>query len=239
MRTTGILSALLTLSMLFFSAVPKISDGDCTTYFPMKQGATFEVTSYNTKDKQQSRTEGEIKKVAYGTTTTATVLARVYDNKDKLLDDFEYDVFCENGVFKIDLQGLINNVQMQQLKEMENMQVAIESEHLELPSNMKPGDQLKDARITISINTGMQGMENMQFTTRITNRKVEAKEKVTTPAGTFDCLRIRSDIESKTGFGDIRMTTIDWFCENVGMVKTETYNGDKKESYSLLTKLKL
>ena len=43
-----------------------------------------------------------------------------------------------------------------------------------------------------------RGGKEMKITSHIKERKVEAKESVTTPAGTFECYRISSVIEAET-----------------------------------------
>ncbi len=63
----------------------------------------------------------------------------------------------------------------------------------------------------------------------VTDRKVEAKEAVTTTAGTWDCYKI--SFKSKMV---IKMTVIgiplnlsgtEWYAPGVGVIKTESKNG--------------
>ncbi len=77
----------------------------------------------------------------------------------------------------------------------------------------------------------------MNMNVIIENRKVEAKETITTPAGTFECYKISSEISSKVAFVNQKFKSVDWFAKGVGMVRTETYDKKGKlESYALLTK---
>ena len=84
----------------------------------------------------------------------------------------------------------------------------------------------------------MGGTVIMNMFVNITNRKVEGKESVTTPAGTFDCFKITYDIETKFGV-KIERNAIEWIAKNVGTVRSESYKGDKLEGYTELTKLGL
>jgi hypothetical protein len=67
------------------------------------------------------------------------------------------------------------------------------------------------------------------------NRKVEALESITTPAGTFECYKLTYDMEIKSM---IKMTVkaTQWVARNVGAVKTESFDKNGKlVGYSLLT----
>lgn len=206
---------------------------DCKMYMPMKEGAKFEITHYDRKDKKESRAEYEISSVS---DNTATISMKAYDKKEELIFDSEYNVECEDGKFKVDIRGILNSAQLQQLESMNDMEVSVESEDLILPSNMSVGDQLPDGKLNMEVETGAAGMA-LNFSTTIKNRKVEAMETVTTDAGTFDCVVITADVVSKFGFGSFTYQSKDWYAENVGMVRSETYSRDKLQGYSLLTKL--
>jgi len=72
----------------------------------------------------------------------------------------------------------------------------------------------------------------------ITNRKVEAIEDITTPAGTFTCYKISSDVETKMMM-KISIKSVEWYAKNVGTVRTESYNNNGKlTGYTLLTDFK-
>jgi len=103
------------------------------------------------------------------------------------------------------------------------------------PSDLSVGDELPDASITVSIKSS--GVNMFTMTVWITNRKVEAREEMTTPAGTFDCFKMSYDIETKM-MVKVQSKAVQWFTEDVGMVKSESYNKNGKlVGYSLLTDL--
>ena len=120
-----------------------------------------------------------------------------------------------------------------------NMQMKMEGENMEYPATLSVGQKLKDAKMKISFTTeGMPMTMDMNF--NIVNRKVEAKENITTPAGTYECFKISYETESVTGMMGQNMTTImkavQWYNMEAGDVKTANYNGDGKLlSYTLLT----
>ena len=106
---------------------------------------------------------------------------------------------------------------------MEGMELNISGTALEMPKQLTVGQSLPDAEAEIEVRNNGFKMMTMQHT--VTNRKVEAKESVTTAAGTFDCYKISYDFEFK------------WVSEGVGVVKAEYYNKKGKlESSEELTK---
>ena len=124
------------------------------------------------------------------------------------------------------------NPAMQQ--SLANMEVSIEGTELALPSTLTVGQERPDASTTIK--AGSNGVTIINMTVNVTNRKVLSREELTTPAGTFNCYKITQDTDVKMMIAKT-MTSIDYYAEGVGMVRSETY--DKKgnlEGYTELTK---
>lgn len=230
----GIFPVLLVLLITASS----FTDDLCKSFYPMEKGKKFELTHFNPKDKVESRVKYEVvDKSESGDVVSATIRMTGFDKKDEQVFDGDYKVYCENGVFKVDIKSMLNAAQLEQLESMEEMDVSIESEDLEMPSRMSAGDELKDGKINISVTAQGGGMALMNMTTQITDRKVVSEEKMTTPAGTFDCVVISSVVQSKTGFISISYDSKEWYAENVGLVRSETYRKGKLEGYTLLTSL--
>ncbi len=79
----------------------------------------------------------------------------------------------------------------------------------------------------------------MSITIAITNRMVEKRETITTPAGTFDCYKITYDVQTGMGFIKTNTKTAEWYSGKAGSVRTETL--DKKGKlmgYSQITSIK-
>ena len=80
----------------------------------------------------------------------------------------------------------------------------------------------------------------MTMNISITNRKIVGKESVTTPAGTFECDKITSDltVETKMAIGfTLSFSTVEWLAPKVAVVKSESYKKGKLQGYSLLAKI--
>ena len=64
------------------------------------------------------------------------------------------------------------------------------------------------------------------MTVKGTERKISGKEKLTTPAGTFDCFIMEETVTSKAMMQKDVEKTVSWYAYGVGLVKENTY--DKK-----------
>jgi len=115
---------------------------------------------------------------------------------------------------------------------------------MSFPKKMYPGQRLEDVSFTIEVSSSPQLTINV--TSKLLERKVEERIKVTTSAGTFDCLKIsgkRSTTMKGMGMNkNMGKPTVEyvWFSPGIGMVKQESY--DEKgnlESSSQLTAYKL
>ncbi|MFT5891771.1 MAG: hypothetical protein ACI9Y7_001878 [Dokdonia sp.] len=63
----------------------------------------------------------------------------------------------------------------------------------------------------------------MNISVMMIDRKVQNKESITTPAGTFECYVITYTSKMKMGIGRTGSSK-QWVAEGVGLVKQEDYN---------------
>ena len=208
--------------------------GQCNPYFHMQQGASWEMTSYSANDKVQGRSEHEV--VSYNETTNgfeSTVKITVFDKKDKESFESELGISCVDQVMKFDMKQFMSSESM---KSFESMEMDITGDNLEYPSTLAVGDELKPGKMKMQISGATAMPMAMNFSIEIVNRKVEARENITTPAGTFDCYKISSTIRTKTVM-KVEGRSIEWVSNGKGVVKSESYNKNGKiMSYSLLTR---
>lgn len=78
--------------------------------------------------------------------------------------------------------------------------------------DMADGTKLPDKRIRISI-----GNENMSY--NIWEAKVEGREEITTPAGTFKCLKVSYVNMINAGGENKKIHVTEWFAPGLGAVK--------------------
>lgn len=138
---------------------------------------------------------------------------------------------CRGDVFNIDMNSFMSGEQAQSFEEM-NLEINVEE--LEIPNKLEPGQKLKDGKLTMSM-SGDSPMAMNVFSVTVKNREVIARETITTPAGTFECVKLTQDVVSKTGFA-ITMNTFEWYAEGVGAVETETWRKGKLVGYTELVK---
>lgn len=210
-------------------------------FYRMEKGSAFHLTYYDKKDKVTGKSESVVMNVKNGGEgLTATVHNKLFDKKDKLLNEGEFEVICAGDRIKIDMDQMLQS--MEQLKSMENMDTEIETDYIMLPSNLEVGEDLPDSKATIRVKMGSGNANMMSNDIIIKNRKVAAQEEVTTPAGTFECYKITYDTDVNMKVMGMNRTSTysgsEWFARNIGMVKSESYNdkGDL-QSYVLLTSL--
>jgi len=219
---TFILSAVLAFATL----------GQCdNSYFPFKEGATFEQTSYNKKGKEEGRTVSTVTAIAGN---EATVENKIYDKKGELITEGSYTIVCEENTIKFDFS---NFVPEEMLSQYGDADVSIEGDLIALPGDLSVGQNLEDGSGKVIVDMSAMKM-NMDMA--MTERKVESKESITTKAGTFETFKITQNNTVDLKMAGISKSTesssASWFAKGVGMVKTESYNkkGDLI-GYTLLT----
>ena len=216
--------------MLWFS-VPA-SAQNCSKYYPMVEGATFQYTNYNKKGKSEGVADYKVSNVnTSGEVTNATMSIDLKDEKGKEIYTTEYNFTCTGNMVSVDYESLIPSSTLQQFKDME---MDISGTDLELPNDLSVGQELPDSNVSIKIS--MSGI-NMNTTVDMVDRKVEKQESVTTPAGTFDCFVVYSENLIKAMMVKQSFSSRVWYSEGVGMIKQESYkkNGDVLTS-TILTK---
>ena len=208
------------------------AQNNCSAFYPMIEGTSFEYTNTDKKGKTEGVTRYTVSDVRQeGGATKATFDLRFFDKKEKEIFNTNYKITCKDDVVKIDYQSLFPSQMMQQYTEM-GLEMDITGTDIELPNSLSVGQDLADANVSVSMN--MSGIK-MNIVVNQTNRKVEKKESVTTSAGTFDCYSITETTSSKTMGSTQEFNNKLWLSEGVGMIKQETYkkNGNLMSSTEL------
>lgn len=220
---------LITLIILFSY---NVKAQDCKAYIPYEKGTTTELTNYDKKGKALSVTSQQLTNVVEEGSATTFTLHQIFEDLDKDNDRIETDVTykCIDGDFFIDMGGYFDQSQMEAYKDME---VKVSMDEIDIPSSYKVGQKLKDGSVKMEV-IGAPMPINM--TVNIINRLVAAEEERTTPAGSFRCVKITQDIETKA-FMKMTLSSIEWHAEGVGLVRSETYKKGKLIAYSELTKI--
>lgn len=220
--------------VIIFTKLNYVVAQNCNNYFLIEKGKKIEMQNFNHKDKLQGTTiQTVVSNEANADGFVATMQTQSLDEKGKELANGTFTYTCNKGVFYVDMRNMIDAKTMSAYKDME---MKIEGNNLEMPSTLTVGQSLKDANMSVIISN--QGFKMMSIDIKITNRKVEAQESITTPAGTFNCMKITYNVATKMMFSfDTNVT--EWIAPNVGTVKNETYDSKgKKLGYSILNSIK-
>ena len=237
MKTTNFYRVLF-LSLLIVCFTSYVKSQNCNMYYSLVNGSAYEMTNYDDKGKEEGKIINKISNVIY---SSEDIIAKVETtNKDKndvVTSATNYSIKCTGNKILI---GMNSFIPAQSNEQWKNMDIKSDASLMELPQNLTAGMILKDASGVISIYN--KGILFATMTIKITNRKVENKESVTTTAGTFDCFKITNDIKietTSTGVTTpINMKSAEYCAAGTGLVKTESY--DKNNiliGYSLLTKI--
>jgi hypothetical protein len=191
---------------------------DCVFYFPSEVGTKVGYNYYSKPGKLEGTSTLLVtdRKTENGN-LKLDIRATVFDTHEDTTISFNYAVWCDGDNFFIDMRSFLGSMNLTELGDFK-----ITSTDMELPARMTPGQQLKDASFTLE----MTGPIPVTMSSTITNRKVDALEKVTTPAGTFDCIKVSYDTFSKVAFIKTEGRTVEWYTPDIGIVRSEYY--DKK-----------
>lgn len=227
--------SVIALSIMSFAPVQNGGDSSvCTIYFPQQIGTELTYENYNANDKLESTDRFKVLSVAeVGDSTRIDVEAASYDKKGEEAYNSNVSYTCKDGVFRMSMESMLDPSMMEAYKDME---VTLTQSDITFPSDLNVGTSLPDAEMNVKV--ASNGMQVMEMNFKIVDRKVEAKESITTPAGTFDCFKLTQTTNMKMMFINKSFTTVDWITLNIGNVRSETYNKGSLESYRILTNIK-
>ncbi|KUG06115.1 TapB family protein [Solirubrum puertoriconensis] len=211
---------------------------DCGLYRDLRKTGTYELTTYDAKQQPTGRVRQEVRNVkASGGRTQASVHQQVLDKQNQPVSESEFGVECQAGLVRIDMRSMLNPEQMKGYKDME---LTATGDFLELPATPKAGSTLPDGTLNLQMSDKKSGTRLGNMRMLVSNRKVEATDApVTTPAGSFRCVKVSQDLRMETGIGGmsipVTMRSVEWYAPGVGSVRSETYRKDKLMGYTVLT----
>jgi len=227
------MKTLLTVCFFLF-ATAVIAQNSCKPYLPGEVGRTWEITNYSKKDKMTGVIRYEVLSVnESGNDIIYEVQATYYDDKNEQTYQSTYEAKCKDSVFQLDMTVMMDGNAMSAYKEMD---AEIDATEFDLPptdpSSVGP---LEDGTLTVKVSSN--GMKMMTMTVDVTDRNIEGVEEVTTEAGTFECIKMTQTVSTRM-IVKVEASSIEWYSEGVGMVRSESYNKKGKlTGYSVLTKM--
>lgn len=205
----------------------------CSKFYPFSKGTISEISLMDKKGKASGTIIYEvINATRSGGTETVSISSKLIDEKGSAISMHTYDAHCTGNVVSFDFKSLMNPTFLETYKDME---YDISGTNINLPNDLSVGQSLPDGEMIMNLN--MAGIE-VNMTMLMTDREVEKRESVTTPAGIFDCFVISYTSEMQMGMNQTRKGR-QWISEGVGMVKQEDYDKKGKlTNSSLLTSFK-
>lgn len=221
----------------------------CTDFIWFKEGAFMEFEAKDGKDKSLHKSKMTVVQIRQETAGTVADIKAA----DDMNNEFDMQFKCIGDKMYMDF-GAIMKQAMQKAGQsgadaeavqqaMANTEMNITDGFMAFPKQMYPGQQLEDVSFTLK--TSPTPQMSMEVISTLENRKVVAREKIQTPAGSFDCVKISG--ERRTAMKVMGMnqkmpssTEYLWFAKGIGVVKQEDYDKKGKlQSVSQLIKYKL
>jgi len=195
------------------------------TFFPTKAGTVLLYVNNDAKGKAQNYSRQTIKSVeGSGSNMTISYILEALDKNRKPLTDPPMEIPC-TVIIKDDVVILdMNQMFAGQMKDQQ-VKMEVTGVPMELPGNLQPGQTIKDADMTLTLDLGIM---KMKTTMQMTDGKCLAIEDVTVPAGTFKCHKVTQTVTTTVMRKTVKSTTVSWFAPGVGTIKTETFNDKNK-----------
>jgi hypothetical protein len=188
------------------------------------KGATYEMEHLQMGKKTTSKML--VKEVTRnGNKKESIIHSEYYDEKGNKQSENDIKISCDGDKISIEMKDLINS----KMGEIPNMEVTMENSRLEFPLNPSVGQSLPDNQFVMKMKDKKSGQEMGEMKTSFVNRKIVAKEKVTTPAGVFECWKASSDVKGQMRMMGMErpvptMKITSYYNKEVGQVKSETHN---------------
>jgi len=224
--------------LLLFLIPSAIIAQNCNLYFPLEENKGVQYQSFDRRDRLQGTQDVMVKEVIHhGDHTEALISTKYYDNRENFQHESEFTIICKGNEIIMDIQSMLDQ---NMLEGFQDMEITMSTIDIVFPDNPTVGQELPDAKMDMSVSTGGMKITDISFTVR--NRKIEGIESIETPAGTFEAFKITSELYTETRTMGIphriTMTSVDYWAEGVGTVRSESYDRrGRLESYTLLSKI--
>lgn len=217
--------------LLFAMANAWAQDCLVTSYF--KKNSKLEFRTTDEGGKLQSKVEYEVLDTkSTGNQVEAVVRSTVFDKKEKQLSTADVVYQCTGSEFRMNMKSYVPS---QQTQGMKDMQVRADDSYLIFPRKMDIGSHLPDG--SFHLEASLNGMKIMSLNLDVTDRQVVGKESVTTPAGTWESLKLTTKQHMKSVVSADFETT-EWYAPSIGVVvKTALYRKGKLQNTTQLTRL--
>ncbi|WP_282089320.1 hypothetical protein [Aquimarina algiphila] len=210
MKNILILIALLMLTSTY-------AQDNCSKFYATQEGKKLTIYQYDKRENLEIISEYRVKEVeSTGGQSIITIAMDLTDGRNnKHIISSSFKARCSGRTTHLDPESFIAPGILDQYSDME---YSITGDDISIPNHLEVDQELPNASVHMSVNAGIM---NINTTTTMSDRKVIAKEEITTPAGTFDCYVITYTNTLSMGMAKTFYSK-QWISEGVGMVKEET-----------------
>ena len=206
------------------------------TFFPTKEGTVLVYKTFDKKSKETGSIRYTIEKVSIsGNDMDISYLVESSDSRGASLYTDKITIQQRDGRLYMDMSNMVNKDAFQQDGEIP-AELEITGNKMEIPVGIQPGQTLPDASVVMAMK---MGFVSMKMAADITNRKVDAIEDVTVPAGTFKCYKLSGDVSATVMGMNVKTSNLDWYAKGIGLIRSESYDkSNKLQSFIQLTELR-
>lgn len=208
----------------FLLLCPTANAQSCNSFYVLQQNKTVQLAVYNNKGNPNGAILYNIAgQSVKGSNTAATLHTTLLNKEGKPLNKGVSNVKCNAGALMMDMNLYLPQ---QQTEQFNKAHAKVKNAFLEYPATLQAGDKLQDGSFDMEIdNNGIKQILKM----KISNRTVTGVEKITTKAGTWDCVLITYQVKLDIQTGPINIPlnyeTTEWFAPGFGIVRTESEAG--------------
>ncbi len=219
------------------------SGSGCASLIFFRKGVVIEATSYNAEGKEVSKQLTNVLDISEKDgSTIAHVRGEDIQSGSEKKTAMEYNYRCDGKNIYMDIASAFRTME-------KNADASFTSTEIEYPISIREGQSLPDVAGTM---TAEKNGKKTTMTFQYKNRKVGKMESVTTPAGTWNCYPVSTDVTMEMdipGMSDkvkemmkamqdnMKSSTTTWFAPDFGIVKMEMYQNGKLQSRNEVTKV--
>ena len=211
----------------------------CSNFYFLMRNAEVEMTIYDGKGKLTGVQTWKIREIKMdGAGTSSQVESVLVDGEGKEVSRGGGRFRCSGSLFKADLRM---NLPQQQQAAFQAWESSVNEGFIEYPAILQDGQSLLNTGMSVELK-GKSGLKtHVDF--QQTGRKVEGKETIDSPAGTWEAYKISYEATVTTKLAGIgipfHFKAAEWFVPGFGIVKSETYSKKGKlVASTLLTAIK-
>lgn len=207
------------LPFILLFTISAYTQGNCSRFYPMKEGAHFTLTMYDADETELGKITYKVLNVSGNSGTYSTTM-----EAGGMSMSSEYGISCERDGVSIDFSSMGGGM-MSRFGGGAGDKVDITGTSIYLPNDIAVGDVLPDAKMEMKLTIRAAGVASPSNTViEMVDRNVIDRETITTPAGSFDCFVMTYQMLIN-GVNTAGLTHKMWLAPDVGVVKTMEVQG--------------